>query len=331
MNYEPLVPPKPLDFGIAIHAGLQAYYDPLSWTSPVEERVLAAMGAFRLVCKEQKQSLMDVQQKVDLGIDLEEEFADRLDLGTKMLRHYGEWSPEQDKDWEPVKVEIEFEVPVLEPGGRVFYCPHCGEAVVYQGRVDLLVKIGDYYWIVDHKTAGQFASTEHLDLDEQCGSYGWALQHILGLKVHGVIYNELLKDFPRPPQMLQSGGLSVNRQQKTTASMYVRELDKLGLNQGPYLDFIQYLVDKGNKFFRRTQIHRSQAEYRILGERIYYEALDMVDPTLRLYPNPGRFNCMGCAYKPPCLARSEGGDEEYILNTLYRKRPDEELISVSND
>jgi hypothetical protein len=200
-------------------------------------------------------------------------------------------------------------------------CECHGWKVFYQGRIDGIVKdhLG-YYWILEHKTTGMMATTEFLDLDDQCGSYAWALRQ-LGIPVKGVIYNEALKDFPGPPKELvrprEGRNFSVNRQQRTTYEVYLETITRAGENIALYDEFLHYLQQEGNPFFRRTQVHRSETELTNLGNRIYDEACDMLDPGLRIYINPGRFTCQFCSFRMPCVSKQEGSDYEFILNELY--------------
>jgi hypothetical protein len=197
--------------------------------------------------------------------------------------------------------------------------------VVYQGRVDLIVREllpPHRYWIWDHKTVGQMGSTEWLEMDDQGGSYIWALREKLGLNIAGVVYNQLLKDYPKPPVALQGGGFSKNKQQRTTYEVYRRTLEEAGEPLEPYADFLNFLRAQPDRFNRRVQIHRSTTEIANLERAICLEAMDMLgNPAI--YRNAGPFNCMGCAYKAPCLAHADGQDVEFILNQYYRKRDDD--------
>jgi hypothetical protein len=196
--------------------------------------------------------------------------------------------------------------------------------VFYQGRIDLLVEDKDgRYWIVDHKTAAQFGNNDWLDLDEQGGSYCWALSTMLNIPIAGVIYNKLLKAYPEPPAELKrpQGGrnYSVNKQQRTTYDVYLKCLKENNEPIAPYMEYLEYLKGEGNPFFQRVPVRRTQTEQKNLQHQIGLEAIDMLnDPVI--YPNAGMFNCMGCWFKTPCLAMNDGSDYQYILNSLYKKR-----------
>jgi hypothetical protein len=271
-------------------------------------RKASALVAFQETLKAQKKRLLKLTNREALDDNEQERYDSNWELGSHMISDYADWSVQID-DFVPILVEIEFEVPI--PGF---------EDVVYQGRCDLIVRDKNgRYWIVDHKTAGQFGSTEWLDMDEQCGSYIWALQRQLEIPIQGVIYNQLLKDYAKPPDELKRGGYSKNKQQRTTFDLYKKTLIDNNEDLDDYWEFLDFLKDKGNPFFRRLQVTRSPREIELLGERIAIEASDMLnDPAI--YPSPGMFNCMGCGYRMPCLATLDGTDTKYILNEQFVKR-----------
>lgn len=328
LGYSPAVTPKPLEFGIAMHEAWDIYYDPDYWHLPQDFKHRLMRSKFFETVRKQKKAYEDI--KDDLPWELEEEFKERLELGLGMIDHYVKWAPTVDKGFKPVKTEIEFEVPILDPFGYQMTCKCHGWDVFYQGRIDGIVQDEfGYYWILEHKTAGQLQDPRFLVLDEQCGSYAWALRS-LGVRVKGVIYNEALKAWPSRPTPLkmprEGRNFSVNRQQRTTYEVYLDTLVEHGENISLYEDFLSFLREQGNPFFRRTQVHRSDKELDNLGHRIYMEALDILDPDLHIYPSPTRMNCQGCSYREPCVMKQEGSDYEFLLNEsgLFRRgRPED--------
>jgi hypothetical protein len=327
MNLEPLFAPKPLDFGTAIHRGLQTYYEPSTWA--IDRDVVRALSvqSFADVCNEQKRQYIKISSG-DMAIDLEIDYKERVELGKGMLEYYFKYAKLNDK-FKPVFVEVEFEVPIMRCGislpmgfewdleDRLTYM---GAPVFYQGRVDLVVEdeFGEY-WIVDHKTAAQFGDTQHLALDEQCGSYIWALRHQLNLRVAGVIYNELRKKVPHKPNVLKNGSLSCNKQQDTTYDLFMEAIHEGGYSPDGYTDFLAFLKENPKEFVRRTQVHRNPREMDILQRRIALEAIDMLtNPSI--YPNPVKWNCDGCWFFAPCVAQQEAGDVQFILREGYKKR-----------
>lgn len=333
-NYEPLFSIKPLDFGTAFHRGLQTYYDPKTWDMDREVVKALSIQSFVDVCDEQKRHYTKVSVN-DISIDLEIDFKERVQLGKDMLNFYFDWAVTKDTRLYPKLVEIEFEVPVMVPDSLLGELPigftkvdgqlyFRNEPVVYQGRVDLVVEdeFGEY-WIWDHKTAASFGTTTHLALDEQCGSYIWALKYMLNLNVAGVVYNEVRKKVPHPPLELKKGGLSVNKQQDTTYDLFMKAIKDGGYSVEAYQGHLDYLQENPKEFVRRTQIHRNTNEMAVQERRICLEAIDMLNSP-SIYPNPTKWNCDGCWFYSPCLATQEAGDVEFTLKELFRVRNHDE-------
>jgi hypothetical protein len=327
-RWSPIEAPKPLEFGIAVHAGLEVYYEPDLWSLPDRSvRENLAYAAFTEECQKQ------IKRRKEMNFwdtEAEEDFKEREELGRGMLEHYFMWSPEVDAEagWKPVLSEVEFEVPVPAPRGTIdhpgFSADKDGQLhyldrpVVYQGRIDLIIEKDDGYWIVDHKTAAQFADTAHLNMDEQCGSYFWAASVMLGLDIRGVIYSELRKKVPKPARALKNGGFSKDKSQDTTYHHYLRTLEGADEPLLQYKEFLAMLREKPNTFFRRTEVYRSQRELKLLAERIGLEAIDMLGDPL-IYPTPNRFNCNGCSFYAPCLSKWDGSDELFHLEARFTK------------
>lgn len=287
-NLEPIQRYMPFDFGTAFHAGMQAYYEPETW-GDYDLMKRNAMAAFRL-------SITELRGKAQLlDLELEDEYEEATKTGIAMLEYYFLWAPSRDK-FKPVYVEIEFEVEIPGLPG-----------VKYQGRIDLIIEDEFGYWIVDHKTAAQFASDmSWLYLDDQCSSYAWALQKMLGLEIRGVIYNEVRKSPPKPPNPLQRGGYSRNKQQDTTFEMYLATLRKAGIDPRLYRNFLLYLKQNPKEFVRRKRIEYAPEFLVIVEDRIRKEAIEMLRPDVAIYPTPSKFNCNGCRFFGPCLQTQEG-------------------------
>lgn len=333
-NYQYAPGVEPLDFGTAVHKGLEVYYDPTTWDGPSEVKEQMCLAAFRGSMNLWRERI----RATGMWEQMSETFTEHWVLGEGMLEHYFLWAPHEDRNYRPVRVEAEFEVGIpvdmhaeLPRGfsakckfGDEFATLHYWEVpVVYQGRIDLIFQdLRDgTLWIYDHKTAAQFGQTEHLELDQQCGSYVWACKKILGLDVSGVIYGELRKKAPKDPDILQSGLPSRNKSQSTTPEMYRAYLQEKGIPEEPYQDFLQSLAADGQQYFRRIEVHRSDAEMAALEANIVNESIDMIDNP-RIYPNPSRWNCNGCKFRTPCLMVQEGNDAAWYLDNsnMYEKR-----------
>jgi PD-(D/E)XK nuclease superfamily len=204
-----------------------------------------------------------------------------------------------------------------------------GLPVTYGGRIDCIMEGPDgRVWVVDWKTATTLATDreEFLLLDDQVSRYTWAMRY-LQYDIAGFLYHELRKaanEEPEPMKVRRLGRLfSTNKQMACTAEVYeatVRENDPGAYAEGLYDDFIQYLREADNRFSARFTVYRNARELDAVGQAIWDETNDMVDPSLRIYPNPGRFNCQNCAFRQPCLEKNSGGDVFYTLSTLFDQR-----------
>jgi hypothetical protein len=262
-----------------------------------------------------------------------------------MLKYFVEKQlPAIQKEYVPTHVEVSFDVPLFSPDGNHIYCKcrTCrtafakagggrwkGNPVVFSGRVDLIVHdMQGGYWIWDWKSAAQLSTSEmYLELDDQVASYVWALRTAMGLNIRGFIYHEQRKAFPEAPKenkVRRLGRLySVNVNQATDYNTYlatVMEFDKEAYEAGCYDDHLAWLKASGTDYYRKFTIYKSDFELMEVEKNLLAEALDMIDPGLRIYPMPGKFSCQNCAFQGPCLSKNAGEDYEYQLKTLYQKR-----------
>jgi hypothetical protein len=355
-NYYPKVTQKYFEFGTAFHAALETYYDPETWRYDREVIAAKAILKFADVCEAQKKAFLKIKDEMYLDVDADEDYNERLELGKGMLKYFfNKVVPREDHGWRPIRVEVPFMIiiPNPETGEESIWCKcqrckttirnyaqthpdfvreeeflESGLPVVYAGRIDMLIEDSrGHYWIVDWKTAAQIRDDdEYLYLDDQIGSYVWALRR-LGLPIQGFIYHIQRKAFPEPPtrnKVIRLGrAFSVNQTQATNYEEYLNTVsteDKEAYEAGLYDEFLQFLKDEGTVFYRRHQIHKTAYEVDEIEKNIGYEALTMCDPNLRIYPEMGRFSCGGCAFRQPCLGKNAGEDYVYTLNSLFEQR-----------
>lgn len=373
-GYYPKITARPLEFGVAFHSAMEAYYGSYLdlWENPDPAASLdLSIGTFQGVCEQQyKKYLRNDPTKIG-DPDVRAEYDDRVQLGVGMLRYYfGHIQPSADKGLKPVKVEISFEVPITGPNGEELWCKcdRCwkrwdawlthadrnkevpyevamtsreewrGLPVTYGGRIDIIFEDRDgNYWIGDWKTAMRLSGVDpgsaddYMWNDDQIKSYCWAMR-LIGLPVAGFIYAELKKAVPVEPEPNKSVRLgrmySVNKQLATTYELYLKtvsENDTAAYEQGLYDDMLEHLRT-GPIFHSRHVIRCTDEELDNVGWDIFYEAEEMTNPNLRIYPNPGRFHCKGlsdwsgCAFWEPCIGKNRGEDYLYTLETMFEKR-----------
>ena len=328
-NLVPMRTAKPLEFGTDWHTAMASLYDPDTWTlvrnlktrGPILESVRQVF--INANNGHMKENADEATGYIDQ--EVRDDYKEREELGLGMLNGYFSWQMGVD-EFTPTHIEVDFEVPIIVPYTDVEMLCEChGWPVVYQGRLDGIVQDNfGWYWILEHKTTAQMADTFHLQLDEQTGSYAWALMQMLGIRVQGVIYNEAVKKVAHPPLELKNTregrNFSVNKSQDTTYEMALAYLGTAGEDLELYDDFLTYLKLQGNKFYRRTQVHRNTRELEDQGIRIYHEVKEMINPETVPYPNPSRFNCMMCSFRLPCIAMNDGSDYEFLLKEDFRTR-----------
>lgn len=345
-GFVPEQPAKPLEFGIAFHMAMETGYHPDTWkTTTPAQKAKHAIEVFTEECNRQREQYLRVTNQTHLEQAQGDDYAERIELGVGMLNYY--WlniHPKFDDWFEPVYVEIAFEVPIEDPDrpGEILRCtnsPACGQnhsndpndddsKVVYSGRIDALVKDKRYggYLIWDHKTAAQLAANDDfLQLDDQVKGYVWALAKALGLDVRGFIYQEIRKDFPRAPQELKrkmnGRSYSTNKQAPVLYEEFVSFIklnDGDAYAEGKYDDYIAYLKsDEAPKFHQRFTVLENENELAETAKNISLEAADMVSAQTRIYPSVGKFTCNSCAFRQPCVSVFQGEDTQYLLDTMY--------------
>ena len=239
--------------------------------------------------------------------------------GHRMLAHYLQHARALDR-FTPVKLAAEFDIPVPDPrtANKDLRGPN-GQELKYTGKIPMLViDESDRYWIFEHRlaTPGPLP-LELLRLDPRAATYCWAWERFyMGMRVVGVIYNELFDD-PRfyteidPEAALVLAGPVVEGGHRR---MYAES------SGGPGPDVHQEEAGA----IRRTWVPISAIEAERWGRHLAQEVLEMVSAE-HVYPNPSVETCGGCAYRPPCIAMNEGSDVELVLEASYRKRSADEL------
>jgi PD-(D/E)XK nuclease superfamily len=338
MDYEPLRPKDYFEFGTAWHAAMESWYAPEHGKNEDNypfldaQREQPARWAFQQTNSQQRKQLVNLGFG---GQELDQEYQEREVLGLNMLEYYFGWSREHD-DFEPITVEHEFEVLIGYLHDEHFRDWDVGDGrsqeVVYQGRIDGLVRdLKGNYWLLEHKTASKEGGTQWLMMDEQTGSYIWAFEKMLGVRILGVIRTVAYKRFPAQPRILKDGGVSVDRRQSTTAQLFMdavqeaypfRPAPETIAKVPKYKEYWDFLFSEAAPVFvERHSLTRNHEQIEDIGRRITLEAEDMLsDP--HIYPNVSPMNCNPCLFFGPCLMRQEGSDWEFTLKSSYRKRSD---------
>jgi hypothetical protein len=273
-----------------------------------------------------------------LPTDNFEVYEEHRELGLGMLTYYKDYAERED-NFAVICEEHTFSIPILDPDGNVLTAvdPRDGKVkeVHIRGTQDAIIQDLEtaQFGIMEHKSAISIDENYHrkLEKDEQCTTYMYAAEReadIYGLEYDTIsftLYNAIRKAFPRYPTPLKSGLFSVDRQKEsTTYPMLMEYIERNGLQPIVEADekltaYVDYVKEAGDKqFIERTPVRRNRAEIKSCGDRIYMEAMDMLDPEVRIYPNPtGDWSCLGCIFRAPCIAADDGTDPRMLINDNF--------------
>jgi PD-(D/E)XK nuclease superfamily len=298
-GYELVEPVQVFDFGEAVHDALDVYYFPGMWDwNRAIVRPLAIKG-FEKSMRRQRDAYEQVRP---LSAEQVRDWEQHLELGTDILQRYFDFTVSVDR-FTPIGVASQFDISLPHPTNPdIGLTTPDGRPVQYRARIDLAV-IDDHelYWLVEHRiiTDSHWSSIDQLRLDEQALTRSWAWQLGFLAKLEGTIYNELRAVAPA------TGNTEVD----------VRALPGPG----------GIITQRSTESFRRTQLPRTELEIERQGTAVALEMQDMIDPSVRIYPNPTWEHCSSCVYRSPCLAVTQGIDERPTLATSYRKQVREDF------
>jgi hypothetical protein len=286
-----------------------------------------------------------------------EEFDELFILGTEMMTFYERYAKIND-DFDVLLAEHTFSIPIWDyENDKVLTrvdireeSPNYGKEleVHARGRVDAVKRrVGtERLGIVDHKTTAKVEENLPviLETDEQCTSYLYALEIEAqyydlphkGEPMEEVLFNVLRKAYPKPPTILKDGySFSLNRlAESTTYEMLMEYIESFpqatkemlwprGFNEKQQ-EYINYLRDVGDEqFVLRFPVRRNRHQLANAGYRMYLEAMDMLDPNVRIYPNQRNdWKCLNCQFRAPCIAKMDGSDWEQLIRDNYTTAKD---------
>jgi hypothetical protein len=272
-----------------------------------------------------------------------------LELGINMMQAYKDYAARMD-GFEVLCTEHDFSIPIWDYENECILkavdireqSPNYGKTleVHNRGRMDAIwAKPNGKLGVIDHKTSSRIDEDffEKLESDEQCTSYLYAAEveaKYYGLPYAGeameeIVYNVLRKTYPKPPTILRGGLFSVDRTNEScTYDMLMawineNNIDVESLSQ-THKNYIAYLQELGDdQFFIRKQVRRNRHELASAGYLMYLEAMDMLDPNLRIYPNKSNdWRCLRCAFRAPCIAKDDGSDWQTMIADNYVRQRD---------
>jgi len=234
------------------------------------------------------------------------------------------------EDFEVVALEKNFEGSIINPKTGA-----ASRSVRLAGKVDGVVRIGEAYYLLEHKTAAQIDSEyiERLWTDFQITIYAHYIEQTMGIHITGILYNVLVKaklqqgkgETEEEFQERRAELLAKSKTGKTTAKRKQPESDE------------EYQVRLAEKYadpamFHREMLYLSRDRFDILRSELWELTQAFLDARRRgvFYQNTAFcFN-----YQRPCayfaLCRSNG-NPNVIDNFYQRVPPNEELRVLPSD
>jgi hypothetical protein len=278
-----------------------------------------------------------------------DKFDELRELGVQMMTFYKKYAEVNDS-FEVIVVEHDFSIPVWDYENECILkavdlreqSPNYGKMleVHNRGRMDAIwTKPNGKIGVIDHKTSARIDDDffEKLDTDEQVTSYLYAAEveakyydlPYAGEAMEECIYNVMRKAYPKPPTVVRGGLFSVDRKAESctydmlTAWMQENnvEYDSLSEKHKGYVEWLQEVGDE--QFIIRKQVRRNRHQLQAVGYLLYQQAMDMLDPKVRIYRNMSNdFKCLSCQFRGPCLAKDDGGDWEAMLSDNFTRNKD---------
>lgn len=72
--------------------------------------------------------------------------------------------------------------------------------------------------------------------------------------------------------------------------------------------------------FERHTVYVNQSQIEVFKLRAYHTWLQMNDPNVVIYPQPNMIRCNMCHFKEVCLEYMRGGEYQYLLDNLFRRK-----------
>lgn len=264
---------------------------------------------------------------------------EQIELVRGLMKHYELWQ-KHDRTW---LSDAGFEFIASEQTFSVPLWSNSRNSIELIGTFDGVVKNKHngktYLWEI--KTTRSLSEREkQLQLDNQADAYTNAAQRILGMPIDGIIYTLIRKKIPEHPKIIKGNLLSVAESQDITAEWYLdlvkqhhfpqSMLDRMLINawiKDQYGNFIDYLAKRGNNYFSRVVVNRSQIELADSWTQLQAVAREMINPKTAIYRSEDH-HCNYCLMRQPCLAKFKGQDYATILNNsfVYNERYADEVI-----
>lgn len=316
----PKVTPRSLWLGSLIHEALAEFYLTIKnlmndgrirgvVTKPEAYREARARALAKFADKydEEMQYLLTLPDN-QFDLEAQERAQEDFHLGVSMLNQYHRFALEQD-DFAVIDVECEFELRL--PGTNI----------VLKAHIDLLGKLPDGTPLIrEHKTASSlYDNYIDLQLDTQPTVYSLMMKEHYGWVRPRIEYNFLKKVALSEPKVLKNKKLSVAKNQLTTPRLYRAAIEREGLQEVDYEEYLDYLETNPIKTNHIERVTRN--EYEINHD---VQSLKSVAKLMRQVGQrepimtPSHW-CRSCSYNSLCKVKIAGGGVEDVVNALFKE------------
>jgi len=196
------------------------------------------------------------------------------------------------------------------------------DAVYLVGTIDGVATDPDGELVtVEHKTYSQ--KPTDLSLDHQMHGYGWALAQLVGTPPAYSLYDGANKRLPKDPKPLQSGRLSVAKDQgMTTPEKYLEAMKQhrqpMDDTYAAHLDWLKR-ANEGEQtpFHYRQQVSLHEHALKQWGEDMIDIVAEMASEPA-LYPHFRWEGCWDCDFAQTlCPAIQRGEDLQFMVEQYY--------------
>lgn len=310
-----------LTAGTALHAALEAMaegYWTLTDPVSVAKEVIDKERAAKIEAYKHEYGFKPWPQELE-QFEADAEFT--LALVSQYFEQYPAGHELDDQGLTYISTEVPFKIDITD------HLDNPQRQVFFVGTIDgVAVDNEDRLFIVENKSYTAKPDVADLMFHFQTTGYAVAIELLTGQPITGCLYNGVSKKLIKPPKVLKSGKISVDKRQSTTTQEFLRTCRSLGHNPNhpDYAEFLQFLQareDAGDtRFFYREKFFPNQDQKRTWLEDFYKVANEMVDSP-RIYRTIPYNGCgrsgNDCWYSDVCRSAHSGGDVEYILDKRY--------------
>lgn len=304
----PKVARGPLELGSLLHGYLDSFYRAGLRGKPDKDAIHKAhRRAMRTVGEQGKKIESLAETARGLGAEDQAKELLRIPRTAKdiLIAYYRVHGIEDMRKHQVILVEDRFSLPVKK-------------GVVLPGRIDLVTKDKNGFWLWEHKTTTNVPRPDSRFRDFQTLIYTIALEELHGVKPVGIIWNYIRTVPPHEPKLLKRGGLSVAKGQTTTVDLFMGACIKHKQSLKDYRPYLRRLEAwERDTMLPRYALPISASENVLMRDYLHtVEDIEAVRSEKDYAPIRNiSLNCNWCSYVKLCQAVILGGD----INVLVRK------------